>query len=173
MIEANNSFSEIWLAGGCFWGVQAFLSKLPVVVHTEVGYANGNTENPTYEDVCSRSTGHAETVYVKYDKSRISIEKLLDYFFRIIDPTLLNRQGNDIGKQYRTGIYYKNTHDRDIIKSYIDSKQELYKGKILTEVLPLDNFYKAEEYHQEYLYKNPNGYCHIDLSILNDIKNER
>lgn len=172
MIEAKNSITEIWLAGGCFWGVQAFLSRLPGVIHTEVGYANGNTQNPTYEDVCRKSTGHAETVYVKFDKNKIAMEKLLDYFFRIIDPTLLNRQGNDIGIQYRTGIYYKNPEDRENIESYINGKQASYKGKILTEVLPLDNFYKAEDYHQEYLDKNPNGYCHIDLSILNEIGKE-
>lgn len=165
--------SEIWLAGGCFWGVQAFISKLPGVMHTEVGYANGDTENPSYEEVCRKNTGHAETVYVKYDAARISLEKLLDYFFRIIDPTLLNRQGNDIGKQYRTGIYYKNPDDKSTIEGYISRKQELFKDRILTEVLELRNFYKAEEYHQEYLEKNPQGYCHIDLSILNDIKKEK
>ncbi|HEX2927960.1 MAG TPA: peptide-methionine (S)-S-oxide reductase MsrA [Ruminiclostridium sp.] len=173
MVELSNGVSEIWLAGGCFWGAQAFLSKLPGVIHTEVGYANGNTENPTYEDVCTRNTGHAETVYVKYDAARISLEKLLDYFFRIIDPTLLNRQGNDIGTQYRTGIYYRTEADRGIVENYIRKKQEHFNDKILTEILPLGNFYRAEEYHQEYLDKNPHGYCHIDLSILNDIKNEK
>lgn len=172
MINPNNSVSEVWLAGGCFWGVQAFLSKLPGVIHTEVGYANGKTENPTYEDVCRKDTGHAETVYVRYNPYKISLEKLLDYFFRIIDPTTLNKQGNDVGTQYRTGIYYRSTEDKRIIENYIRNRQNDYKRRIMTEVIPLKNYYKAEEYHQEYLDKNPGGYCHIDLSVLNDIKKE-
>jgi len=172
MINPKNSFSEIWLAGGCFWGVEAFLSKVPGVLHTETGYANGNTENPSYEDVCSKGTGHAETVYVKYNPYKISLEKLLYYFFKIIDPTSFNRQGNDVGTQYRTGIYYKSIVDKKVIDNYINKVQPLFKKKILVEVLPIRNFYKAEEYHQEYLDKNPNGYCHIDVSLLNTLKNE-
>ena len=172
MINPKSSFSEIWLAGGCFWGVESFLSKIPGVIHTEVGYANGNTENPTYEDVCQKETGHAEAVYIKYNPHKTSLEKLLGYFFKIIDPTLLNRQGNDMGAQYRTGIYYKDIADKKEIESCINKIQSSFTKKILTEVLPIGNFYKAEEYHQEYLEKNPKGYCHIDLSLLNTLKNE-
>lgn len=172
IINPNNKFAEIWLAGGCFWGAEAFLKNVPGVVETEVGYANGKTENPTYEDVCRRDTGHSETVYVKYMPYRVSLKTLLDYFFRIIDPTLLNRQGNDIGTQYRTGIYYKNIADRKVIEDFIIEKQPLYSRKILTEVLPLENFYSAEDYHQDYLDKNPNGYCHIDFSLINSLKKE-
>jgi len=172
MINPNNNFSEIWLAGGCFWGVEAFFSKVPGVIYTETGYANGNTENPSYEDVCSKDTGHAEAIYLKYNSHKTSLEKLLNYFFKIIDPTTLNRQGNDIGTQYRTGIYYKSSIDKKVIENYINKVQPLFKKKILIEVLPLKNFYKAEEYHQEYLDKNPKGYCHIDLSLLNTLKNE-
>lgn len=169
MLESNNSISEIWLAGGCFWGVEAFLAKLPGVIYTEVGYANGQTENPTYEDVCRKGTGHAETVYVKYDPNIISLEKLLEYFFMIIDPMALNKQGNDIGKQYRTGIYFKNHSDELVIRKFIDSVQPNFEKQILTEVVPIKNYFKAEDYHQKYLEKNPHGYCHIDLSILNGI----
>lgn len=169
MIDKNGDVAEIWLAGGCFWGVEAFLSKLPGVIYTEVGYANGKTENPTYEDVCRKGTGHAETVYVRYDNGIISLGKLLGYFFRIIDPTALNKQGNDIGTQYRSGIYYKNEEDKSVIEDFIHKIQPSFKKQVITEVQPLMNFYKAEEYHQDYLEKNPYGYCHIDLSILNSI----
>jgi len=172
MINPNKTFSEIWLAGGCFWGVEAFMKHVPGVVQTEVGYANGKTENPTYEEVCHNNTGHAETVYIKYNPHRISLKKLLDYFFQIIDPTLLNRQGHDVGTQYRTGIYYKNLADKRIIEEYINNKQKEYSSKIRTEVLPLENFYKAEEYHQDYLDKNPNGYCHIDFELINNLKKQ-
>lgn len=169
MINKENYLSEIWLAGGCFWGVEAFLSGIPGVVHTETGYANGKTENPTYEDVCRKDTGHAETVYVRYDPDQIPLKKLLEYFFKIIDPTSLNRQGNDVGIQYRTGIYYKEASDKEIIEECIRQLQNNLNRKIVTEVLPVQNFYKAEEYHQKYLEKNPNGYCHINLDLLRDI----
>lgn len=172
MISIDNNYSEIWLAGGCFWGVEAFLFRLPGVIHTETGYANGCTESPTYEEVCRKETGHAETVYVRYDSNKISLRQLLGYFFLIIDPTLLNRQGNDMGTQYRTGIYYKDNRDLEVIEDYIKSIESNYKKKIVTELLPLSKFYRAEEYHQKYLDKNPNGYCHIDLSLLNRLKNK-
>lgn len=172
VINPSSNYKEIWLAGGCFWGTEAFMKHVPGVIHTEVGYANGNTENPTYEDVCRKNTGHAEAVYVRYNPYRINLESILEYFFEIIDPTLLNRQGHDIGTQYRTGIYYKNLPDREKIEGFIDKKQAQYHKKILTEVLFLENFYKAEEYHQEYLDKNPKGYCHIDMALINDLKKQ-
>ena len=157
---------EIWLAGGCFWGVEAYLDKLDGVVYADVGYANGNTENPTYEQVCYSNTGHAEAVYVQYDPQRIQLATLLTYFFKVVDPTSLNRQGNDRGIQYRSGIYYKDTADKATIEQVVAGEQKKYSAKIVTEVVPLRNYYVAETYHQKYLVKNPNGYCHIDLKSL-------
>lgn len=158
--------SEIWLAGGCFWGVEEYMSRIDGIVEVTSGYANGETDNPSYEDVCYKNTGHAETVHVQYDNTQISLESLLDYFFRIIDPTILNRQGNDKGNQYRTGIYYKNESDKQVIEQFIESQKKNYDNEIVTEVLPLENYYLAEEYHQDYLKKNPNGYCHVDFGVL-------
>jgi peptide methionine sulfoxide reductase msrA/msrB len=157
---------EIWLAGGCFWGLEAYLDKLEGVVYADVGYANGNTENPTYEQVCYSNTGHAEAVYVQYDPQRIELATLLGYFFKVVDPTSLNRQGNDRGIQYRSGIYYRDPADKATIDQVIASEQKKYSAKIVTEVVPLRNYYVAETYHQKYLVKNPNGYCHIDLTSL-------
>ncbi len=156
---------EIALAGGCFWGVDEFFSRKEGVLSTKSGYSNGQVENPTYEEVCTGKTGHAETVYVQYDESRISLETILEKFFKVIDPTSLNRQGNDIGTQYRTGIYYIDVNDKEAIDNFIESKRSKYNGPIVVEVEPLNNFFDAEEYHQDYLKKNPRGYCHIDLSI--------
>lgn len=159
---------KIWLAGGCFWGVEEYMSRIDGVVDVTSGYANGETENPSYEDVCHKNTGHAETVHVLYDNTQIGLEKLLDYFFRIIDPTILNRQGNDNGSQYRTGIYYKNKSDKETIEEFVDSIRPDYDEEIVTEVLPLENYYLAEEYHQDYLKKNPNGYFHVDFGVLDE-----
>ncbi len=153
---------EIALAGGCFWGVDEFFSRKEGVLSTKSGYSNGQVENPTYEEVC---TGHAETVYVQYDESRISLETILEKFFKVIDPTSLNKQGNDIGTQYRTGIYYIDEADKEAIDQFIESRKSKYTRPIVVEVEPLRNFFDAEEYHQDYLKKNPRGYCHIDLSI--------
>lgn len=155
---------EIVLAGGCFWGVEAYMSKIDGVVETKVGYANGTIENPTYEEVCTSTTGHAEACYIKYDENIIDLQKLLNRFWKIIDPTLKNRQGGDIGFQYRTGIYYIDESDLDIILKTKEEQQKLYDAPIVTEIEPLKCFYPAEEYHQRYLEKNPNGYCHIDLT---------
>lgn len=157
---------EIWLAGGCFWGVEAYIKKLRGVVSTNVGYANGNTKHPTYEQVVYHNTGHAETVYVEYDPLAISLTTLLTYFLKIIDPTSINRQGPDVGTQYRTGIYYQDVADKATIEQVLAQEQKKYDQPIVTEVLPLAHYYQAEEYHQKYLRKNPGGYCHIDLSIL-------
>ena len=154
---------KIILAGGCFWGVEEFLSRINGVVSTEVGYANGRTENPTYEDIFTKNTYFAEVCLVNYDENIISLKELLAKFWTIIDPTSLNKQGNDVGSQYRTGIYYVDSSD---LQDILNSKEELqksYSKKIVTEVKPLENYYKAEEYHQKYLKKNPNGYCHIKL----------
>ncbi|MFY9214073.1 MAG: peptide-methionine (S)-S-oxide reductase MsrA [Tissierellaceae bacterium] len=155
---------EIYLAGGCFWGVEEYMSRIEGVVDTEVGYANGHKNNPTYEEVCTGETGHVETTYIKYDERVISLEDLLNRFWRIIDPTLLNRQGGDIGTQYRTGIYYVDRSDLPIINKTLEDQKSKYDKKIVTEIMPLSVFYSAEEYHQDYLKKTPNGYCHIDMS---------
>lgn len=155
---------EIFLAGGCFWGVEEYFSRIKGVVDTEVGYANGSTSNPSYEEVCKNITGFAEAVRVVYDEDILSLSQLLEKYFKIIDPTLLNRQGMDIGSQYRTGIYYVEEADRNIIENYIaECIVEKYERPIVTEVVTLENFYRAEDYHQKYLKKNPGGYCHIAL----------
>lgn len=154
---------KIVFAGGCFWGIEAYFKRIDGVVATEVGYANGNVENPDYKMVCRGGTGFAEACMLEYDESRLSLEALLDAFWKVIDPTVVNRQGPDIGSQYRTGIYYLDTEDLDTILRSRDLEQKKYSEKIVTEIQPLRNFYEAEEYHQDYLDKNPGGYCHIKL----------
>ena len=151
----------IYLAGGCFWGAEKYLALIQGVASTAVGYANGRTANPTYEEVCHRDTGHVETVKVEYDSSKISLTFLLELFYDAIDPTSLNRQGADVGTQYRSGIYYVDEADRDIILGSVMLLQESYDKPVMIEVQPLENFYPAEEYHQKYLDKTPGGYCHI------------
>lgn len=163
------NLQKIYLAGGCFWGVEAYMEKISGIINVVSGYANGKTENPTYEDVIYRGTGHAETVCVTYDANKIELPTLLKYYFRIIDPTSLNKQGNDRGTQYRTGIYYERDKDKEIIEREIEQLQKNYSKKIVVEVLPLIRFDRAEDYHQNYLKKNPHGYCHIDLSKADDI----
>ncbi|HHY83153.1 MAG TPA: peptide-methionine (S)-S-oxide reductase MsrA [Clostridiales bacterium] len=155
---------EIALAGGCFWGVEEYFSRIPGVIETKVGYANGHVENPTYEQVCTHKTGHAETCLVKYDEKVISLQQLLDKFWKVIDPTAKDQQGPDVGNQYRTGIYYLDEADLPVIIKSVEEEQKKYNKPIVTEVKPLECFYPAEEYHQKYLKKNPGGYCHIDLS---------
>jgi peptide methionine sulfoxide reductase msrA/msrB len=158
--------AELYLAGGCFWGTEHFLKQINGVVETEVGYANGNTENPTYQEVCTDRTGFAETVKVVYDPSVLPLSMLLQLYFRTIDPTSIDRQGNDVGSQYRTGIYYTDGADVPIITAEIAKLGRQYSEYIAVEVKPLKNFYNAEDYHQDYLDKNPNGYCHITRSMF-------
>jgi len=155
---------KIYLAGGCFWGVEAYFSKLPGITYTETGFANGKIENPTYEDVLTGDTNFAETVLVEYNPQIISLTDILLHYFDIVDLTSLNRQAHDSGTQYRSGIYYVKDKDRTLIKNAINEEQKQYKKPIVTEIKKLENFYPAEEYHQRYLDKNPGGYCHIDLS---------
>lgn len=157
---------KIVLAGGCFWGVEGYFKKIDGVINTKVGYSNGHTKDPTYKEVCTSITGYAEACYIEYDENIISLKDLLKKFFRIIDPTIINRQGPDIGSQYRTGIYYYEDNDLNIINSFIKEIQKNYDEQIVTEVDKVNNFYDAEEYHQNYLDKNPNGYCHIDLNNI-------
>lgn len=159
---------EIYLAGGCFWGVEEYMSRIEGIIDAVAGYANGRTENPTYEDLIYRNSGHAETVLVRYDTGLISLDEVLIYYFSIIDPTSINQQGNDIGEQYRTGIYFTNPVDKDVAERRVSEVQKATRKKVVVEVEPLVQFYKAEDYHQDYLQKNPFGYCHIDLSKAND-----
>lgn len=152
----------IYLAGGCFWGVEKYFSLVKGVVSTKVGYANGTLNNPKYEDLKHGLDNASETVRIEYD-TNINLEKLLELYLRVVDPYSINKQGEDIGEQYRTGVYFINKEDEIIIKNYL-SKHLNNDYKI--EVLPLNKFYNAEEYHQKYLDKNPNGYCHINMAKL-------
>ena len=155
----------IYLAGGCFWGVQKFFDQFDGVIGTKTGYANGEKENPTYEEVCHDS-GHAEAVEIIYDSEILDLEALLEYYFLVIDPTSVNKQGEDSGIQYRTGIYYVDEDMKpEIMKVYTRKEQEVGE-KFAVEVLPLKNFFSAEEYHQKYLEKNPGGYCHIPANMF-------
>lgn len=163
--------SVIFLAGGCFWGTEHYLKMINGIIKTEVGFANGTTENPSYRDVCDKNTGHAETVKVTYDPKTVTLRNLLNIFFKAIDPTSINKQGEDEGTQYRTGIYYIEEADVPVIKEAINDLSTHYKKPIATEVLPLDNFYTAEEYHQNYLFKNPTGYCHLPQALFDYAKN--
>ncbi|MGM8884337.1 bifunctional peptide-methionine (S)-S-oxide reductase MsrA/peptide-methionine (R)-S-oxide reductase MsrB [Psychrobacter sp. 1U2] len=158
---------SIYLAGGCFWGVEAYMERVDGVVDAVSGYANGDTANPSYEQVI-RGSGHAETVKVTYDADKTDLETILKYYLRVIDPTSLNKQGNDRGVQYRSGIYYTDKEDKAVIDAALTRVQSQYKQPIVVENKALDNFYLAEMYHQDYLAKNPNGYCHVDLSLADD-----
>ena len=153
----------IYLAGGCFWGVEHYFSLVKGVMETEVGYANGTKDHPSYEDLKHGLDNASETVKVIYDEKVISLEKILELYLRVVDPYSLNKQGEDEGVQYRTGIYYIDDIDEIIIKDYFTKVLKLdYK----IEVIRLNKFFKAEEYHQDYLNKNPTGYCHIDMAKL-------
>ena len=154
----------IYLAGGCFWGVQAYFQRIDGVVDVVAGYANGRTESPGYADVLNGS-GHAEAVKIDYDPARISLAQLLCHYFRIIDPTALNRQGNDVGEQYRTGIYYTDEADAPTIATALAAEQGKHEKALVVENEPLRQFFPAEEEHQDYLDKHPGGYCHINLAL--------
>lgn len=156
----------IFLAGGCFWGTDHLMSLVPGVVDTVAGYANSSVPDPTYQQVCSGTTGAAETVKVVYDPDRIGLSDLLTLYFRSIDPLAVNRQGNDVGPQYRTGIYYADAEDVDVINAVVATVARRYSKPLAVEVSPLVNFYPAEDYHQDYLYQNPRGYCHVDRALF-------
>lgn len=157
---------EIYFAGGCFWGTQHYLKQIRGVVGTAAGYANGETENPTYKQVYTDTTGYAETVRVLYDPVVISLQQLVELYFHSVDPTLLNRQGGDVGTRYRTGIYFTSPEDLSVIQAVYDKVAAEYDILLVVELQPLRNFYPAEEYHQDYLDKNPEGYCHIPLALM-------
>ena len=154
---------KITFAGGCFWGVEAYFKLIDGVTETKVGYANGHKDKPTYEEVCRHATGHAEACQLVYDEEEVTLDQLITYFWRIVDPTLLNRQGNDIGDQYRTGIYYDDQDELAVINASIDLEQTKHNNPIVTEVQALTMFWDAEVMHQDYLDKHPNGYCHIPI----------
>ena len=164
--EINDMMKEIYLAGGCFWGTQHFLKQINGVISTEVGYANGKVPNPTYQEVYTDKTGHAETVKVCYDASVIGLDMILDLYFETIDPTSEDQQGPDIGTRYRTGIYYTDEDDVATINKVCKKISLQYIQPIVVEVEPLRCFYSAEEYHQDYLDKNPGAYCHIPRSMF-------
>ncbi|MDR2035366.1 MAG: peptide-methionine (S)-S-oxide reductase MsrA [Coriobacteriales bacterium] len=157
---------SIYFAGGCFWGVQEYFSRVEGVCEVSCGYANGATQDPTYEEVCSGYTGYAEAVCVAYDPAVVCLKKLAERFFSIIDPLSLNRQGMDVGTQYRSGVYYTGEADRAVLQEVFATQQQRYDQPIVTELLPLERYCLAEEYHQNYLKKNPRGYCHINLNSL-------
>ncbi len=152
--------NTIYLAGGCFWGLQKYFDQFDGVAETEVGYANGPDTPPSYEDVC-RSVGHAETVRVVYDETLLPLETLLDRYFLVIDPLSVNRQGHDSGIQYRTGVYYTDESQLPAIRAVFAREREKAGAPLAVALEPLKNFFSAEEYHQKYLDKNPGGYCHI------------
>lgn len=162
----SDTKKTIYLAGGCFWGTQHFLKQIRGILHTEAGYANGHTQSPAYEEVYTDRTGHAETVYVQYDPQQIGLERLLELYFQTIDPTALNHQGEDRGTRYRTGIYYTAEEDLPTIRTVYDRVASQYDKPLQVEVEPLRCFYPAEAYHQDYLVKHPDGYCHIPWALI-------
>ena len=159
---------EIYLAGGCFWGTEHYFKQIDGVTDTDTGFANGDAlvEAPTYEQVYTDQTGYAETVRVRYDEKRVGLRFLIRMFFHSIDPTSLNRQGHDEGTRYRTGVYYTDENERAVIQSVFDEVQAKTRGKIVVELEPLRAYYSAGEYHQDYLDKNPDGYCHLPLDFF-------
>ena len=157
---------DLYFAAGCFWGAQKFFAKVKGVTFTEVGFANGFTENPTYKEVYTDQTGYAETVHLQYDTDIITEERLTELFLRAIDPLSLNKQGEDEGTRYRTGVYFVNEAQVPGISAALDRCAAALGQPLAVELLPLQNFYRAEEYHQDYLEKNPNGYCHLSPAIF-------
>lgn len=162
---------EIYLAGGCFWGTEHFFKQITGVVETETGFANGYTSAPTYEQVYTDTTGYAETVRVVYAPEQVSMEFLLHMFFMAIDPTSVNKQGHDEGTRYRTGIYYTDDADRAVIDQVFAEEQAKYAQPMVVEREKLKNFYPADEYHQNYLDKHPDGYCHLPKALFDFARN--
>ncbi len=157
---------EIWFAAGCFWGAQKFFKMVDGVTFTEVGFANGNTENPSYKEVYTDTTGHAECVHIRYNPNIVTLNELAELYFKIIDPLSLNKQGEDEGTRYRTGVYYSNNQDFETLQAVFKKQESALGSKLMVELLPLQCFYTAEEYHQDYLDKNPNGYCHLSQEVF-------
>ena len=168
-MEGKN-IKEIYFAGGCFWGTEHLFQLVRGVVATEVGYANGKIKNPSYEQVISHTTGFAEAVKVQYDADEVNLPLLIELYFKSIDPTTVDRQGNDVGDNYRSGIYTTDPAAEAIVKTEVAKLAKNYNKPVVVETIPLKNFYKAEDYHQDYLDKNPGGYCHIPLSVFEEAK---
>lgn len=159
-MATKSTLDRATLAGGCFWCVEAALEELPGVVDATSGYCGGTTVDPTYEAVCSGSTGHAEAVQVRYDPDRLAYVELLEAFFAIHDPTTENRQGPDVGSQYRSAVFYHDEEQREAAEAYVETLEAEGADGIVTEIVPLETFYEAEDYHQDYYAKNPNQpYC--------------
>ena len=154
--------AEIYLAGGCFWGLEEYFSRIEGVKKTTVGYANGQVESTNYQLI--HQTDHAETVHLIYDEKRVSLREILLYYFRVIDPLSVNKQGNDVGRQYRTGVYYTDEGDKAVIEQVFAEQEKQLGQKIAVELEPLRHYVLAEDYHQDYLKKNPGGYCHINVN---------
>lgn len=154
---------KIYLAGGCFWGIQGYFTRVAGVLESSVGYANSRIANPSYELVCSGISGAVEALELIYDEKRLGLSEIVDRLLSIIDPSALNYQANDIGTQYRNGVYYLQEGDEAVIKERVRAWEQRSGRKAVTEILPLQNFYLAESYHQNYLQANPHGYCHIDI----------
>ena len=164
---------DLYLAAGCFWGAEHFFKQINGVTFTQVGFANGNTPNPTYKEVYTDTTGYAETVHLQYDPLKVSLSFLLQMYFKAIDPTSLNKQGEDQGTRYRTGIYYVDPNDLPFINLAMAEEAKKYGLPLCVEVMPLQNFYSAEEYHQDYLVKNPDGYCHLPIALFQYARNNQ
>lgn len=162
----EENLRDVYVAGGCYWGTEAYMARVPGIASTSVGFANGQIENPSYQEVYTDETGHAETVHVRYDVTKITLDEVLEEFFSIIVPTSLNNQGGDIGTRYRTGVYTVNESDKELVKNFIAKIQSNYDKPIVTEVEDLSCYYLAEESHQKYLEKNPDGYCHVSFAAL-------
>ena len=164
---------DLYLAAGCFWGAEHFFKQIQGVTFTEVGFANGDTANPSYEQVYTDTTGHAETVHLRYNPLQVSLLFLLDMYFKAIDPTSLNRQGEDRGTRYRTGIYYTDADDLPFIRHAMAQEAPRHGLPLQVEVLPMQCFYPAEDYHQDYLDNNPTGYCHLPVALFDYARNNR
>ena len=167
---SKDKYDTIILAGGCFWGVEKYFQYIDGVVFTDVGYVNSKTSNPTYKDVTSGLSDASEGVRIVYDPKIVSLDFILKMYVRVIDPTSLNRQGNDVGRQYRTGIYYDSDREKKVAEKFIKKIAGNYKEPIAIEIMPVNNYYEAEDYHQDYLDKNPSGYCHIGKTEFDDAK---
>lgn len=165
-VAGEQKLETLYLAGGCFWGVEGYFQQIPGVVETEVGYANGKTDQTSYEQL--HQTAHAETVKLTYDRNRVHPAELILHFFRVVDPTSLNKQGNDVGEQYRTGIYSDDPKIREMAQVMLERLQKKFDKPVVIEVEPVKNYIKGEDYHQKYLTKNPNGYCHINLHLATE-----
>ena len=164
--RSNGQLRDIWFAAGCFWGAQKFFKMIEGVEFTEVGFANGRLQNPTYKEVYTDTTGHAECVHVRYNPGLVPLQDLVRLYFRIIDPLSLNKQGEDEGTRYRTGVYYENEQDHNLLINEFARVEKELGRPLAVELLPVSSFYPAEEYHQDYLDKTPGGYCHLSPEMF-------